>query len=158
MLGVALALANPPGPGYGPGHGRMHHQEQWREARIPDLTPEQKVKCQELRRNFRAENAQLIGALVTKKMELQALWTDPKADPKAIIDKEKELRDLQNQMKDKGVQMRLEARKFLTPEQISQAGPGWGMGRGGMMGPERRMGMMGGPSMGRGMGCGGECN
>ena len=60
----------------------------------------------------------MFGAIVTKKLELQSLWTDPKADSKAILDKEKEMRDLQNQIKDKAVQMRLVARKFLTPEQI----------------------------------------
>jgi Spy/CpxP family protein refolding chaperone len=82
--------------------------------------------------------------MVTKRLELQSLWTDPKADPRTILDKERELRDLQNQLKDKGVQMRLEARKFLTSEQIENWKPGMGMGRG------HRMGC--GPGMGRGYG------
>ena len=147
LFGATLAFANPPGPGYGPGFGRMHCPEQGGPGRVSNLTPEQKGRFQELRRQFRAENAQLIGSLVTKKMELQSLWTDPKADPKAIMDKEKELRDLQNQMRDKGVQFRLEARKSLTPEQISQFGQQRGMGRGGRMGQGHGMGMMG-PGMG----------
>jgi Spy/CpxP family protein refolding chaperone len=159
LSGVTLAFANPPGPGYGPGYGRMHYQEQGGPGKLSNLTPEQKAKFQELRRKFRAENAQLIGSLVTKRMELQSLWTDPKADPKAIMDKERELRDLQNQMRDKGVQSRLEAREFLTPEQISQFGQHRGMGQGGMMGRGGMMGQGRGMGrMGRGMGCTGECN
>ncbi len=81
-------------------------------------------------RNSGGENAQLIGAMVTKKIELQSLWSNPKADDKAIQDKAKEVRDLQNQMKEKAVQMRLEARKILTPEQISKWGAGRGFGHG----------------------------
>jgi len=140
------------GPGMGPGHRGMH--ESWGAGKDYSLTPDQKAKFQELRRKFRDENAKLIGAMVTKRLELRSLWTDPKADPKAIVEKEKELRDLQNQLRDKGVQMRLEARKFLTPEQIENWGPGWGMGRGfgrGYM-------MSGGYGMGRGgMGAGHGC-
>jgi len=142
------------GPGMGPGHRGMH--ESWGPAKDYPLTPDQKAKFQELRRKFRDENAKLIGAMVTKRLELQSLWTDPKADPKAILDKERELRDLQNQMKDKTVQMRLEARKFLTPEQIENWRPGPGMG----MGPGQGRGYMagGGFGMGRGgMGPGRGC-
>ena len=151
LLGVTYAYAQ--GPGFGPGHRGMPPQgmpphESWRHQEMSSLTPEQKVKFQELRRKFRDENAKLIGEMVTKRLELQSLWTDPKADPKAILDKEKELRDLQNQMKEKAVQMKLEARKFLTPEQIQNWRPGRGMG------PGFGRGHMMGQSMGMGRGCG----
>jgi Spy/CpxP family protein refolding chaperone len=126
VLGVTYAYAQ--GPGMGPGHRGMH--ESWGPGKDYSLTPEQQTKFQELRRKFREENAKLFGAIVTKRLELQSIWTDPKAESKAILDKEKELRDLQNQLKDKAVQMRLEARKFLTPEQIQNWTPGRGMGRG----------------------------
>jgi len=151
LLGVTYVYAQ--GPGMGPGHRGMH--ESWGPGKDYPLTPEQKTKLQELRRKFREENAKLIGALVTKRVELQSLWTDPKADNKAILDKEKELRELQNQLRDKGIQMKLEARKFLTPEQIANFGPGCGMGPG--YGRGRMMG--GGYGMGRGgMGPGSGCN
>jgi len=150
VLGVTYAYAQ--GPGMGPGHKGMH--ESWGPGKDSSLSPEQKAKFQELRRKFREENAKLIGAMVTKRLELQSLWTDPKTDPKAILDKEKELRDLQNQLRDKGIQMKLEARKFLTPEQIANFGPGCGMGPG--VGRGRMMG--GGYGMGRGgMGPGHGC-
>jgi len=140
------------GPGMGPGHRGIH--ESWGAGKDYSLTPDQTAKFQELRRKFRDENANLIGAMVTKRLELQSLWTDPKADPKAIIGKERELRDLKNQLKDKAVQMRLEGRKFLTPEQIENWRPGQGMGRdfgrGHMMGGGYGMGRGG---MGPGHGC-----
>jgi Spy/CpxP family protein refolding chaperone len=142
-LGVTYAYAQ--APGSDPGHKGMH--ESWGHGKDHSLTPEQKAKIQELRRNFRGENAKLIGAIVTKKLELQSLWTDPKSDSKAILDKERELRDLRNQLKDKAVLMRLEVRKLLTPEQIQNWKSGRGMcgcqrmgGRGHMMGAGHEMG------------------
>jgi Spy/CpxP family protein refolding chaperone len=152
LMALGVTYADAQGPGMGPGHRGMH--ESWGPGKDSPLSPEQKTKFQELRRTFREENAKLIGAMVTKRLELQSLWTNPKADSKAILDKERELRDLRNQLKDKAVQMRLEARKFLTPEQIANFGPGCGMGPG--FGGGRMMG--GGYGMGRGgMGPGHGC-
>jgi Spy/CpxP family protein refolding chaperone len=165
LFGVASVYAQGPGfgPGsgpehrgmgmeqsWGPGHKGMHGQEHWGPAmhhKAFNLTPEQKTQFQELRRKFRQENAQLIGSLVTKRLELQSLWTDPKSDPKAILDKEKELRDFQNQMRDKMIQMKLEARKFLTPEQIANWRSGWETGHGHRMSYGRGRGSRGGCGM-----------
>jgi len=149
LIGVTYVYAQ--GPGFSPGHRGMHSQESWGPGKDYPLTPEQKTKFQELRRKFKEENAQLIGALVTKRLELQSLWTDPKADSKAILDKEKELRDLQNQMRDKVVQLKLEARKTLSPEQLAEFGTGCrmgpGFGRGHMMGHGQGKGYRGGLGM-----------
>ena len=138
-LGVGYVYAQDPGPG--PEHRWMHGGDQ---SKRLNLTTEQKTKFHELRRKFIEENSQLIGNLTAKRLELRSLWGDPKADSQAILAKEKELRDLQNQMRDKIVQYRLEARKSLTPEQIEKLGMmgamgyrgrmdrDWGMGRHGM--------------------------
>jgi Spy/CpxP family protein refolding chaperone len=153
LLGVAYVYAQDPGAG--PRHGWMHdreHRDQWKKL---NLTLEQKAKFQELRRKFIEENAQLIGGLMAKRLELRSLWTDPKTDSKTILAKEKELRDLQNRMKDKIVQYRLEARNFLTPEQIEKFG--WmggmdhGFGRGCRMGYGQGMGPRGMTGHGWGM-------
>ena len=125
VLGVAYAFAQGPGSGPGPGHRPGWGQEKW-----SSLTPEQQTKFQELRQKLNDETAQLRGTMLTKRLELRSLWTNPKADPKAILEKEKEFRGLQDQMRDKSVQLKLEVRKILTPEQLSQnsdrAGE-WGM-------------------------------
>ena len=134
LLGVTYVYAK--SQEFGPGRKAMPSHEFWGVCKIPNLTPEQKAKFQELRRKFNDETAQLKGSLLTKRLELRSLWTNPKADSKAIMDKEKELRDLLNQMKDKAVQNMLEARKILTPEQLSEFGSGcrMGFGHGQMMG------------------------
>jgi Spy/CpxP family protein refolding chaperone len=134
LLGVTYVYAR--NQEFGPRYKAMPSQEFWGACKIPNLTPEQKAKFQELRRKFNDETAQLQGALLTKRLELRSLWVNPKADSKAIMDKERELRDLQNQLKDKAVQNMLEARKILTPEQLSEFGSGCrtGFGHGHMMG------------------------
>ena len=146
VLLLSLTYAFAQGPGFGPGHRGMSPRESMRQEELSSLTPEQKAKFQELRRRFDEETAQLKGMMLTKRLELRSQWTNPKADPKAILDKEKELRDLQNQMKDKVIQNKLEARKLLTPEQLAEFGTGWGMGSGFGRGHM----MDGGYGMGRG--------
>src|SRR3989304_3854198 len=94
LLGVTYVYAQ--GPGFGPGH-----RTGWGHGKWSSLTPEQQTKFQELRQKFNDETTQLRGATLTKRLELQSLWTNPKADSKTILDKEKELRDLQTQIKDK---------------------------------------------------------
>jgi len=117
-------------PGADPGQkgmgerGHFHHKD-WGTGKGLSLTPEQKAKFRQMHRDFRRDNAQLIGSLIAKKIELQALWTDPKADSSVIMDKTKELRDVKNQLRDKFIGMRLEARKILTPEQIAHWKSGW---------------------------------
>jgi len=132
LFGISYVYAQEQGDP--PRHGWMHGEKSWGQGKRLNLTLEQKAKFQELRRKFIGENAQLIGELVAKRLELRSLWTDPKADSQAILAKEKELRDLQNRMKDKIIQYRLEARNSLTPEQIEKLGLIGGMGRRRMMG------------------------
>ena len=127
LLGLTYVYAD--NPGFGSAHRGMYKHEYW-SPKASNLTPEQRTKLKELRRKFKEENAQLIGGLVTKRLELQSLWTDPKADPQAILAKEKELRELQNRMRDKVSQYLLEARKILTPEQITEFGQCYAMGFG----------------------------
>jgi Spy/CpxP family protein refolding chaperone len=145
LFGVSYVYAQ--GPGAGPRHWWMQGQESWGQGKRLNLTPEQKAKFQELRRKFIEENAQLIGALMTKRLELKLLWSDPKADSQSILAKERELRELQNRMRDRMVQYRLEARNSLTPEQIekfgSMGGMGLGFGHGFGMGHGQRMGRYG---------------
>jgi Spy/CpxP family protein refolding chaperone len=123
LLGVTFVYAQ--GPGFGPGH-----RTGWGPGKWSSLTPEQQAKFQELRQKFNDETTQLRGTILTKRLELQSLWTNPKADPKAILDKEKELGTLREQLRDKAVRFKLEARNVLTPEQLAQFGSGWGMGPG----------------------------
>jgi Spy/CpxP family protein refolding chaperone len=125
VLGITYVYAE--GPGFGPGHGRRDCAGFWKDS---SLTSEQKTQLQDLREKFREDMAPLRETIHTKGTELRSLWADPKADPRIIQEREAELRELTNQMRDKMVQHKLEARNFLTPEQISELGSCWGKGRG----------------------------
>jgi len=149
LFGVTYVYAQ--GKGFGPGRKGEPCWESSNPGKWSTLTPEQRTKFQELRQKFNEETAQLRGTLLTKRLELQSLWANPKADSQAIANKEKELRDLQNQMRDKVIQLKLEARNILSPEQLAEFGQGWrrgpGFGRGHMMGYGHGMGYRGGWGM-----------
>jgi Spy/CpxP family protein refolding chaperone len=146
LVGVTYAFAKGAGPGSGQSWGRC-----WEGAGSgkTSLTPEQRSQLQEMRRKFHDETSQLRESIFSKRQELRSLWSDPNADPKVIINKEKEMRELRDQMQDKMVQFKLEARKVLTPEQLSEFGErGMGPGFGHGPGPGPRHGMGPGPGVG----------
>jgi Spy/CpxP family protein refolding chaperone len=118
VLGITYVYAQ------SPGYGRAG----WGYEKWSSLTPEQGTKLQELRQKFNDETAQLRGTMITKRLELQSLWSNPKADPQAIQEKEKELTALHDRIREKAAQFKLDARNILTPEQLAQDGPGWGRG------------------------------
>ncbi|MEI9478527.1 MAG: Spy/CpxP family protein refolding chaperone [Deltaproteobacteria bacterium] len=159
VLIVGTTYVSAQGPGYGPGPGRMGQGNRGHQKGL-DLTPEQRTKLQELRRKFNDETAQLREALRANRLELRSLWTNPNADSETIMEKERGMRDPQDQMRDKMVQMRLKARSILTPEQFTQIGQGRGegpnFGRGHRMGPGGMNGRGGKMGYGQGAGrCGG---
>jgi len=137
LLGAVLVYAQGPGqgPGYGPGRGHGRCWESGDPGKGASLTDEQRAQLQDLRKKFHDETAQLRESVFAKRQELHSLWSDPKAETSAIMNKEKELRYLQDQMQDEALQLKLEARKILTPEQLSEfggrgMGPGFGRGHG----------------------------
>ncbi len=132
------------GYGFTPRHRGMFQQETFGPRKETSLNPEQKAKYQELLQKFNEETAQLRGSILSKRLELRTLWSNPNSEDKAIIEKEKELRDLQNELGNKLLQFRLEIRKILTPEQIRESWMGIGKGFGHGHGP--------GPGYGRGCG------
>ena len=132
FLGVSYVYAR--GPGFGSGRGPGVGPENCPGfGGASNLTSEQQTQMRDLQQKHYNEVAPLREKMYNLRQELRTLWADPKADPTVIQDKEKQMSELRDQMRDKGVQFRLEARNLLTPDQISAfgAGPGKG-GRGGM--------------------------
>ncbi|OGP62982.1 MAG: hypothetical protein A2170_01050 [Deltaproteobacteria bacterium RBG_13_53_10] len=127
FLGVSYVYAR--GPGFGPGGGPGNCPGF---GGASNLTSEQQTQMRDLQQKHYNEMAPLREKMVNLRQELRTLWADPKADPKVIQDKERQMSELRDQTRDKGVEFRLEARNLLTPDQISAlgAGPGKG-GRGG---------------------------
>jgi Spy/CpxP family protein refolding chaperone len=116
LAGATFVYAVGPGSGPGPRGGCLGF------GKGTSLTEEQKTQFQELRQKFHDETAKLREQIWAKRQELRTLWSDSKSDADAILKKEKEVRDLQDQMRDKAVQMKLEARNILTPEQLAESG------------------------------------
>ena len=130
-LGATYVFAG--GPGFGPGKGSRNCGGG---CRVANLTSEQQTKIQEVRQQHHNEVAPLRDKMVSLREELRTLWSDPKADPKVIQAKTKEMNNLRDQMQDKMVEFRLETRNLLTPDQIQAMGagceqcPGHGRGQG----------------------------
>jgi len=139
LAGATYVYAFGPGPGPGPREGCMGY------GKGASLTEEQRTQFQELRQKFHDETATLREQIWAMRQELRTLWSDSKSGADVIMQKEKELRDLQSRMKDKAIQMKLEARNILTPEQLAELGTFGGPGSG--RGPGR--------GHGKGRGCGG---
>ena len=142
LLGITSVYAG--GWGFGPGGGRGNCAGC---LGASNLTSEQQTKIQELRQKHFSEVTPLREKMFSLRQDLRTLWSDPTADSKVLQEKTKEMSALRDQMQEKMVQFRLDARNLLTPDQIKAIGGGCGQGFGpaGGAGPGR--------GHGRGRGC-----
>jgi Spy/CpxP family protein refolding chaperone len=131
MLALALTLglaasswARPWGGGMGGGRCAMN------------LTPDQAGKFFDLREKFRNDTAAMRKDMMVKHAELAALQKAEKPDKAAIDAKQKELKALWAQMKEKRTAFQAEAGK-ISPDLAKGFGPGMGRGmrHGGGMAP-----------------------
>jgi Spy/CpxP family protein refolding chaperone len=121
-LGLAgTAWAQPKGKGLGRGPGRMN------------LTKEQAGKLFDLKEKFHTDTAGLRKNMMLQRLEMRNLWRAATPDEKAILAKQKEMNSLRDQLMEKMVTFRLEARK-IAPNFRFGMGHGFGMGRGFGMG------------------------
>jgi len=135
VLGLALSLglaasvcAQPMDKGMGPGAGMMN------------LTPEQAAKIFDLRERMYADTAGLRKQGFVKHAELAALSKAEKPDQNAIQAKQKELDALTDQMQEKMMAFRLEAKKIAPDFDMGMGmgmgpGPGKGIGKCPVAGP-----------------------
>jgi Spy/CpxP family protein refolding chaperone len=115
------------GMGPGMGGGMLHALNDL------NLTPEQTTKVQALREAHLKDITPIQNQLFAKKNELRLLWTQANPDAAQIQAKQKELGELQIQMRANATSFMLDVRKVLTPEQqakLSTMGPGMGPGMG----------------------------
>jgi Spy/CpxP family protein refolding chaperone len=118
MLGPGMAMAQST-PAMGHEHKGAHHEESAMTGKGVNLTQDQRAQLRELRRKFTEDTAQAKGAILTRKLELKALWQNPQLDSQAIMAKEKELIDLEGKLREKDTQLRLDAMKVYTPDQLA---------------------------------------
>ena len=80
------------GPGHGSGmsegmygHGMMGDRHRgFRPGRWESMTPEQKDKWEKMRADYQMETLDIRKQLVSKRLELQALWAQPDVDQKQV--------------------------------------------------------------------------
>jgi zinc resistance-associated protein len=118
------------------------------------LTPEQAGQHFDQRLKFLNDTADLRKQMAIKQAELAALWRVDSPDEKQLLAKKKEMNALRDQLQEKSLAFRLQARKTAPPAGMGRScpmgmGPGAGCGMGCGMGCGGPMGM--GMSMGRGM-------
>jgi len=107
-----------------------------------NLTPEQAAKLQDLREAFLRDTLTWRNELLIKRFDLRDLLRNPQSDSQAILNKQREISDLEAKIQERGILLQIELRKVLTPEQIKLLPPhGGGMyGTPGMPGRGRGMG------------------
>jgi Spy/CpxP family protein refolding chaperone len=151
VLVVGWAFAHGPwgARGYGHrGYGSGYPYE--------SLTPEQREKLQAQEQKFNQDTAELRRELYQKRLELQGLWADPKADPEKIKAKQREVSELQRRIQEKALDHQLAVRELLPEEGIGSGSwcSGYGMGYGHHYGRGHMWGPGPGPKSGYG---GGRC-
>ncbi|MDA3915714.1 MAG: periplasmic heavy metal sensor [Deltaproteobacteria bacterium] len=112
-------------PGYGGGQGG-----------ISDLSKGQRDELTALRQQFIDETYELRSAKFGKQQEMRMLMETSNPDRDKLSKLSEELTDLQKQVRDKGIDFRLKARK-IAPELGKGAGFGQGCGRGSGKGGQR---------------------
>ncbi|NIS63458.1 MAG: periplasmic heavy metal sensor [Proteobacteria bacterium] len=154
-IGIALAVvlvgswafAHGTWGGRGYGHRGYGHGDPY-----SNLSSEQREKLQAQEEKFYQDTAQLRKELYQKRLELQGLWMDPKADPEKIKAKQSEVFELQRRIQDKALEHKLATRELLPEGEVGHGPMGWGHGMG--FGPHHGGGPMGGHGAMRGYGRG----
>ena len=82
------------------------------------LSEAQKVALEKVERQFTDKVFSLRNRLMIKRLELQGLLRDPQADEKAIREKAREVGILKSELREKTIDVQIEIRAILTPEQI----------------------------------------
>lgn len=131
FFSAASAFAQPWGRGMGSGYGSPFVESNL------NLTQEQTDKIQKLRESYLKEITPLQNRLFTRRAEMRILWEEANPDRGKLLEKQKEVNDIQRQIEEKATMHRLELQAVLTPEQrarMIECGPGgWDRGPGGKM-------------------------
>jgi Spy/CpxP family protein refolding chaperone len=110
------------------------------------LTSEQTEKINALREAHLKDVKPIQDQLYAKSGDLRNLWLAKTPDQEKILALQKEVQNLRGQMTEKGTTYRLEARKVLTPEQLTKI-QSYGLGRGMARSGAGMARMGGGPGM-----------
>jgi len=128
-LTLALALIGTAALAWGPGFGRGFGMGPGSGFPvIPNLTAEQSAQIKALQEAFLKETETLQKEMAAKWAVLRGFRLAPNSDAAAVRAKQEELFGLRTQLQEKGINLRIEVQKVLTPEQLAQL-PAFGPGR-----------------------------
>lgn len=83
-----------------------------------NLTQEQINELRKIRKRYFNELQNLRKEIFQKRIELKNLYLDKNVNEMAILNKQKELMELRQKLEEKRMNLMLEERKILTPEQV----------------------------------------
>lgn len=83
-----------------------------------DLTEDQRIALRRIERTCDGQINALQGRLMSKRLELQALFKDAQSGAESIRAKAREVLDLQYECQRMAVDCQIEIREALTPEQL----------------------------------------
>jgi len=84
------------------------------------LGKEQRATIERIEKDYSGRIESLRGKLMTKRLELQSLFRNPRADVQTIRARAREVIDLQSACQQLSVDYQIEVRALLTPEQIGK--------------------------------------
>jgi Spy/CpxP family protein refolding chaperone len=130
FFSAVSVFAQPWGKGMGPSYSSPFIESSL------NLTKEQADKLQKVRESYLKEITPLQNRLFTRRAEMRLLWEETNPDRERLLEKQKEVNDLQRQIEEKATMHRLELQAVLTPEQRARMieyapGGGWERGHGG---------------------------
>ncbi|RPJ33326.1 MAG: periplasmic heavy metal sensor, partial [Deltaproteobacteria bacterium] len=88
-----------------------------RMAKDLNLTEDQIASLQDLRQGFLRDTLPWRDDLVIKRMDLQDLLRQPQTDSNQVLNKQREVSELESKIQERVVIYQLEVRKVFTPEQ-----------------------------------------
>jgi Spy/CpxP family protein refolding chaperone len=100
--------------------GYFHHGKMVWMAHFLNLSKEQLAKSREIWRRYFMETHNLRYAIMAKRVELEKVFTDPKADAATLVAMGKEMSVLRQQLAERRMIAVAEWRSILTPEQIEK--------------------------------------
>ena len=98
---------------------------------LPILGERQFHQVQSLEEEFLRETESLKHKLLSKRTELRICLLGFDTEQAAVVNKEKEIQDIQSLLREKAIQLRQEIRKILKPEQRAEfdaSNPSMGIG------------------------------
>ena len=128
LAAASLAMAWGPGYGRGAGYAAGPSYSGCLYAPNVNLTAEQTGKLNSLQQAFLNESLPIRNELASRALELRTLMAQPGTDASKTSVKQQEIFALQQKLQERSLAYQSDARKILSPQQLSALPPGCAFG------------------------------